>query len=73
MSAEPIEIPAARLENDVLTALLEEYITREGTDYGLVELTLEEKLEQLRGLIDSGRAKILFDPVTSSCTLVPCQ
>ena len=33
-------IPATQLQTDTLTAILEEFITREGTDYGELELNL---------------------------------
>ena len=43
-----IEIPPQQLSAEVLDALIEEYITREGTDYGEVEYSLEQKLAQVK-------------------------
>ena len=42
-----MEIPHTQLADDVLRAVIEEYITREGTDYGDREYTLDEKVEQI--------------------------
>jgi uncharacterized protein YheU (UPF0270 family) len=59
----------AQLSEDALLGLIEEYITREGTDYGLQELSLEQKVGQVKWQLSSGRAVIVFDPVTESCSI----
>ena len=66
-------IPPERLDQATLNAILEEYITREGTDYGEVELSLEEKLAGLRPQILSGEVKIVLDETSESISLVPSQ
>lgn len=65
-----IIIPYKEFAPDVLQAVLEEYISREGTDYGLYEYTLEQKLEQLLNKIKRGQAHICFDEETQSCTIL---
>ena len=42
-----VEVPPQRLQPDVLQALLEEYASRDGTDYGERELALEQKVGRL--------------------------
>jgi uncharacterized protein YheU (UPF0270 family) len=44
-----IEIPADKLSAEVLHAVIEEFILREGTDYGSYEVSLENKIDQVRG------------------------
>jgi uncharacterized protein len=56
-----IEIPPDALPHEILAALLEEFITREGTDYGDHELTLAEKVSRLKPQISRGDVLILFD------------
>ena len=58
-----------QLSEDALLGVIEEYITREGTDYGLQELSLEQKVAQVKRQLSSGRAVIIFDPVTESCSI----
>lgn len=70
MSDEYIEIPPDRLDSELLQAVIEEFITREGTDYGQHEFSLQEKVAQVRQQLDSGRVLLVFDPVTESCTLM---
>ena len=62
-----LEVPWDALEADTLRALVEEFVTREGTDYGEVELSLEQKVDRV---IDGFRNKkylILFDQEMQSC------
>ncbi len=67
--SEAIEIPYQQLSEQALRAVLEEFIGREGTDYGEFEYSLEQKLTQLLALLRAGKAAIVFDPVSESCTL----
>jgi uncharacterized protein len=64
-------IPAEQLSPEALQGLVEEFITREGTDYGEVEWSLEHKVEQVRRQLRRGEAVIVFDPAAESCTLMP--
>ena len=64
-----MEIPFERLEPEILRNVVEEFVTREGTDYGH-EYTLDDKILQVMKQLQSGRAKILFDEETESCTIV---
>jgi uncharacterized protein YheU (UPF0270 family) len=59
--AQFVNVPLERLEAGVLAALLEDYTTRDGTDYGWRELTLEEKVEQLRAQLAAGALAIVYD------------
>lgn len=70
MNTDPIEIPASQLSPETLRALVESFIMREGTDYGEREYSLEEKVEQVFLQLNKGKAKILFDLVSESPTLV---
>ena len=65
-----IEVPAERLSADVLRAVIEEFILREGTDYGSYEVSLENKIDQVRGQLSRGEVLITFDPATENCNLL---
>ncbi|WP_235015456.1 YheU family protein [Oceanicoccus sp. KOV_DT_Chl] len=67
---EYIDIPYQQLSVEVLQALIEEFITREGTDYGVHEYSLEQKVAQVEKQLSSGRAFIAFDPVSESCSVL---
>lgn len=63
-------IPPETLSREALLGLLEAFITREGTDYGDAERTLQEKVEALAPQVLSGEVLILFDQTTESINLV---
>jgi uncharacterized protein YheU (UPF0270 family) len=65
------EVPSGRLDPDVLRLLLEDYASRDGTDYGEVEQTLDQKVESLRRQLNSGELSILFDTDCELWDLVP--
>ncbi len=70
MVTQLIEIPYPSLDKDTLYNLVESFILREGTDYGLTELSLEEKVNRLMSQLEQGKVKIFFDEKEESCTIV---
>jgi uncharacterized protein YheU (UPF0270 family) len=70
---DPIEIPYTRLTPEVLRALIEEFVTREGTDYGLREKTIDEKIADVMRQIERGEAKIMFDLESETANIVPAR
>ncbi|MDB6062468.1 MAG: hypothetical protein JWM78_2571 [Verrucomicrobiaceae bacterium] len=63
-------VPTEQLSADALQGIIEEFITREGTDYGDVELSLAEKAEQIRLQLRKGLVVVVFDILTESCTMM---
>jgi uncharacterized protein len=70
-SSEPVEVPWKALSPEALRGVVETYVLREGTDYGTREFSHEEKVAQLLEGLARGEARILFDPLTESVTLLP--
>jgi uncharacterized protein YheU (UPF0270 family) len=68
---EPVEIPLDLLSAEALRGVLENYVLREGTEYGARDFTLDEKVDQVLAQLRRGEARILFDPASESVTLVP--
>ncbi len=63
-------IPAERLSGDALAGLIEEFITREGTDYGALEVCLETKVQQVKQQLEQGDIVIVFDAATETVNLM---
>lgn len=67
MSNEPftqpagILIPKDALSRETLLGLIEEFVTREGTDYGHHDPQLSLKVQSVEALLESGDAVIVFD------------
>ena len=68
-----IHVPMQRLAPEVLDNLLQEYASRDGTDYGEVELTLAEKTGNLRRQLEQGDISILYDLETEQWDLVDAE
>jgi uncharacterized protein YheU (UPF0270 family) len=68
---QPVDVPMELLGEDVLRALIESFVLREGTDYGVQERSLEEKVADVRAQLSRGEARIVFDPASDSVTILP--
>lgn len=68
---EPVEVPYTELSAELLHAVIESFVLREGTDYGEKEFSLEDKVARVVAQLERGEAKILFDPESASVTIVP--
>jgi uncharacterized protein YheU (UPF0270 family) len=67
---EPVEVPYNSLTPELLRAICESVVLREGTDYGQTELTLEQKVTRLQEQFRLGRIKLLFDPQSESVNFI---
>tara|TARA_R100001377_G_scaffold4565_2_gene2594 strand:- start:788 stop:994 length:207 start_codon:yes stop_codon:yes gene_type:complete len=65
-----MQIPFEQLSAETLTAILEEYASREGTEYGEVDYSLAQKVAMLRKQLVRGDIGISFDAETESCSLI---
>jgi uncharacterized protein YheU (UPF0270 family) len=67
---EPVDVPYTELEPELLQAVVESFVLREGTDYGEKEVSFETKIARVIQQLKSGEARILFDPESESVTIV---
>jgi uncharacterized protein len=64
-----VEVPFELLAPDTLRRLIEEFVTRDGTDHGDVDHSLEERVLAVRRQLERGEAVIGFDPERESCSV----
>jgi hypothetical protein len=69
----PVVVPYMELSAEALLGVIENFILREGTDYGQRDVGHEEKVAQVRRQLERGEARILFDPLDSSVTIVAVE
>ena len=55
------KIPYDKLSKEALQGVVEEFINREGTDYGLIEASFSEKCDQVLAQIKQGDVLVVFD------------
>jgi len=62
-------IPHDQLSKEALQGVIEEFITRESTDYGAREVPMETKVRQVYQSLVSGNAVLIFDGQTETCNI----
>jgi uncharacterized protein len=65
-----VVVPYTELAADLLHAVVESYVLREGTDYGEREFSLADKVAHVINRLKSGEAQIVFDPESETVSIV---
>ena len=68
-----MKIPWDQLSEKALHALVEEYVSREGTEYGSWEVPLARKVQQVKAQLREGTAVISFDIESGSTSIMPAD
>lgn len=68
-----VNIPVAVLTRDALLGVVDDYINREGTDYGHRDIRLDDKRAAVLAALESGRAVITYDPASRTTSIVPAD
>jgi uncharacterized protein YheU (UPF0270 family) len=66
---EPVVVPYTELRADLLHAVVESYVLREGTDYGEREFSLAEKVSHVISQLKRGEVHIVFDPESETVSI----
>ncbi len=53
-------IPWQQIAPDTLDNLIKEFVLREGTDYGENEISLDDKVAQIKTQLETGEAVVVF-------------
>ena len=65
-----ILVPGEMLSAEIVRQIVLEYVSREGTDYGHADWTMDEKVAQVLEQMERGEVVITFDDVTETCNLL---
>jgi uncharacterized protein YheU (UPF0270 family) len=65
-----VDVPFTALSQEALLGVVDDYVLREGTEYGSADVSLERKREQVMKQLRSGEALIVFDEATETCTII---
>ncbi|MFO1369677.1 MAG: YheU family protein [Marinagarivorans sp.] len=69
-TAMPVLIPHTLLEAETLQRMLEDFATRDGTDYGETELSLAARVQLITLQLKRGEAKLVFFPQDETVLLL---
>jgi uncharacterized protein YheU (UPF0270 family) len=64
-------IPLEQINKDTLTAIIEEFILREGTDYGVIDASKADKIAQVKLQLQQGSAVIVYSELHESVNILP--
>jgi uncharacterized protein YheU (UPF0270 family) len=62
-------VPVNRLSTKALQGVIEEFISREGTDYGEIEVSSETSFRQVKHRLEKGLAVLIFDDETETTNI----
>lgn len=62
-------IPVNKLSAKALQGVIEEFISRNGTDYGAMESSLETNIRQVKSKLKDGSAVLVFDDETETTNI----
>ena len=66
-------IPISELRADTLTAIIEQHVLTEGTDYGMREFSLDDKVAQVRRQLETGEAYVVYSELHETVNIVPAD
>ncbi len=68
--ADIVDVPYTALSPGALVRLVEEFVTRAGTDYGAHERAVDQKVADVMRQLAHGEARIVYDPETETANIV---
>ena len=63
-------IPVNKLSTQALKGVIEEFISRNGTDYGEEEVPMEAKFRHVKDKLETGLAVLIFDDETETTNIL---
>ena len=66
-------VPWQQINTDTLHQLLEEFASRDGTDYGAYETSLADKVSQLEIQLKQKRILVVYSELHESINIMPAE
>jgi len=63
-------IPFQKLSKEALRGVIEEFVTRDGTDYGIIEADLEQKIDRVLRQLRKVDVFIVYDEIAETTNIV---
>ena len=64
-------IPLEQLPAETLLAIIEDFILREGTEYGAEDVSKQAKIAQVRKQLEQGTAVLVYSELHESVNILP--
>lgn len=66
-------IPYQSVSPDTLKAIIETFVLREGTEYGLEDVSLEEKIAQVEKQLVQNSVVLVFSELHQTVNILPAE
>ncbi len=66
-------VPYELIEPETLQRMIEEFVTRDGADWGDAGCTLEDKVQQVLQQLRSKKVIVVFDHTSQTANFVVCR
>ena len=73
MHEEGVEVPYEQLEPEALQTLIQEFVMRDGTNWGDVDGALGNNVAQVKRQLRNKQAKVVFELKSETANIVPCR
>jgi uncharacterized protein YheU (UPF0270 family) len=70
---EGIEVPYEQISSDTLRKMIQEFVTRDGADWGDAGCALEDKVQQVLRQLKNKQVKVVFDLRSETANIVSSQ
>jgi uncharacterized protein YheU (UPF0270 family) len=67
---EGVEIPYQDINPETLRNMIEEFVSRDGSDWGDAGGSMEAKIKQVLRQFESGKVKVVFDLTSQSANII---
>lgn len=64
-------IPLDQVSQETLLAIIEDFILREGTEYGAVDISKEAKVAQVKQQLEQGSAVLVYSELYETVNILP--
>lgn len=66
-------IPIDRLDTETLDSIIQEYILREGTDYGFEECSMDDKKQQIKAQLTRKEIVLVYSELHETVNILPFE
>ena len=66
-------IPLEQLSSDALHGIIESYILREGTDYGMEEMSMADKIIQVKDQLTAKKIVLVYSELHETVNILPIE
>ena len=66
-------IPLEQLPTETLHAIIENFVLREGTEYGSTDVSLSDKIAQVHQQLKQGSALLVYSELHETVNILPAE